>query len=67
MSEFLDRDISKDSEWCDLCGMKFSVSKTKTMIVSRPRTIHPLSPPITIGGTVLKESDDIDNYIGSNI
>ena len=27
------------------------------MIVSRSRTIHPQSPPLTIGGTVLKESD----------
>ena len=24
------------------------------------RTMHPLSPPITIGGTVLKDSDYLD-------
>ena len=35
------------------------MSKTKTMIVSRSRTIHPQSPALTIGGTVLKESDDL--------
>ena len=29
------------------------------MIVSRSRTMHPQSPPLTIGGTVLKGSDDI--------
>ena len=34
-------------------------SKTKTMIVSKSRTMHPLSPPLTIGGTVLKEHDDL--------
>ena len=39
--------------------MKLNVSKTKTMIVSRPRTMHPQSPPLTIGRTVLKESDDL--------
>ena len=39
--------------------MKLNDSKTKTMIVSRSRTMHPQSPPLTIGGTVLKESDDI--------
>ena len=44
------------SEWCDLWGMKLNASKTKTMIVSRPRTMHPQSPALTIGGTVLKES-----------
>ena len=34
-------------------------SKTKTMIVSKPLTMHPQSPPLTIGGTVLKESDNL--------
>ena len=31
------------------------------MIVSRSLTMHPQSPPLTIGGTVLKESDDLVN------
>ena len=39
-------------------GMKLNASKTKTMIVSRSCTMHPDSPPLTIDGTVLKESDD---------
>ena len=39
--------------------MKLNASKTKTMIVSRSRTINPQSPALTIGGTVLKESDDL--------
>ena len=39
--------------------MKLNASKTKTMIVSRSRTMHPQFPPLTIGGTVLKESDDL--------
>ena len=33
--------------------------KTKTMIVSSSRTMHPHSPALTIGGTILKESDDL--------
>ena len=37
--------------------MKLNASKTKTMIVSRSRTMHPQSPPLTIGGIVLNESD----------
>ena len=36
-----------------------NASKTKTMIVFRSCTMHPQSPPLTIGGTVLKESDDL--------
>ena len=31
-----------------------------SMIVSRSYTMHPQSPPLTIGGTVLEESDDLD-------
>ena len=29
------------------------------MIVSRLRSMHPQTPALTIGGTVLKESDDL--------
>ena len=57
VAESLIRDLGKVSEWCDLWRMKLNASKTKTMIVSRSRTMHPQSPPLTIGGTVLKESD----------
>ena len=39
--------------------MKLNASRTKTMIVSKSRTMHPQSPLLTIGGTVLKQSDDI--------
>ena len=38
--------------------MKLNASKTKTMIVSRSRPFHPQLPALTIGGIVLKESDD---------
>ena len=31
-----------------------------TLRVARSRTMHPQSPPLTIGGTVLKESDVLD-------
>ena len=50
-------DLGRVGEWCDLWGMKLNASKTMTMIVSRSCTMHPQSPPLTIGGTVLKESD----------
>ena len=59
VAESLCRDLVKVSAWCDLWGMKLNASKTKTMIVSRSRTIHPQSPALAIGGTVLKESDDL--------
>ena len=59
VAEPLIRDLGRVGESCDLWGMKLNASKTKTMIVSRSRTMHPQSPPATIGGTVLKDSDDL--------
>ena len=43
----------------DIWGMKLNASKTNTMIVSRSRTMLPKSTPLSIGKTVLKESDEI--------
>ena len=60
VAEPLNRDLVRVNAWCDLWGMKLNASKTKTMIVSRSRTMPPQSPPLTIDGTVLKESDDLD-------
>ena len=40
-------------------GDEIECFKTKTMIVERSLTMHPQSPPLAIGGTVLKESDDL--------
>ena len=42
------RDLGRVSEWCDLWEMKLKASKTKTMIVTRSRTMNPLSPPLII-------------------
>ena len=55
VAESLIRDLGRLSEWCDLWGMKFNASKTKTMIVYRSRTIHPQSLPLTIGGIVFEK------------
>ena len=59
VTESLIRDFGRVSEWCDLWGMNLNASKRKTMIVSRSRTRHPQSPPLTIGRTLLKESVDL--------
>ena len=59
VAESLIRDLGRVREWCDLCGMKLNATKTRTMIVLRSRTVRPQSPPLTIGRTVLKESDDL--------
>ena len=45
VAEFLNRDLVRVNAWFDLWGMKLNASKTKTMIVSRSRTMYPQSPP----------------------
>ena len=57
VADSLNCNLGRVSEWCDLWGMKLNTSKTKTMIVSRSSTMHPQSPQLTIGRTVLMESD----------
>ena len=59
VSESMNRDQKRVSVWCDLWGMKLNSSKTKTMIVSRSRTVHPQLTPLTLDGTVLEESADL--------
>ena len=59
VAESLIHDLGRVSEWCDLSGLKLNANKTKTIKVSRSRTMHPQSPPLLIGSTVLKESDDL--------
>ena len=60
VAESLNRDVSRVSDWCNLWGMKLNAGKTKTMIVSRSRTMRPQSPPLTVGGTMLKEYVALD-------
>ena len=54
------RDLGRVSEWWDLWEMKLSVSKTKTVIVSISRTMHPQSPPLTIGNEILKAIQQLE-------
>ena len=43
VAESLIHDLGRVSEWCDLWGIKLNASKTNTMIVSRSRTMHPVT------------------------
>ena len=55
----MNRDLNRVSVWCNLWRMKLNGSKTKTMILSRSRAVHPQFTTLTLYGTVLKESADL--------
>ena len=59
VSESMNRDLNRVSVWCNLWGMKLNANKTKTMIVSRSRTVHPQLTTLTLDRTVLEESADL--------
>ena len=42
VAESLSRDLVRISERCDLWGIKLNAIKTKTIIVSRSLTMHPI-------------------------
>ena len=56
VSESMNRDLNRGSAWCNPWGLKLNASKTKIMIVSRSRTVHPQLTPLALEGTVVKES-----------
>ena len=55
VAQSLDRDLLKVSNWCNMWGMKLNVGKTKTMMVSRSRSLNPPSPALSVNGAVLKD------------
>jgi hypothetical protein len=59
VSQSINRDLVKISDWCCLWGMKLNASKTVTMIVSRSRTVLPPSPALVLDGVTLDESSDL--------
>ena len=58
-TESMNRDLNSVSVWCALWGTKLNMNKTKTRIVSWPRSVHPQSTPLTLDETLLKESADL--------
>jgi len=54
VSQSLERDLVRVSDWCSLWCMKLNTDKTKTMLVSRSRTVNPPAPALYLDGVELK-------------
>ena len=52
-------DIDKISNWCTMWGMCLNVGKTKTMTISRYRTMLPSFPDLILNGVAPKESSEL--------
>ena len=54
VSESLNRDLAKISDWCKFWGMKLNATKTQSLIISRSRTLVPNHPDLSIDDVVLQ-------------
>ena len=59
VTDYGNRDLNRVSVWWNLFGIKLNASKTKTIIVSWSRSVHPQLTPFTLDGTVLQETADV--------
>ena len=57
ISDSLNRDLARISEWCRLWGMKMNPNKTQSMIVSRSRILQPEHPDLLLDNVALTKSD----------
>ena len=57
ISDSVNRDLAKISEWCKLWGMKMNHNKTQSMIVSRSRTLQSQHPDHFTDNVALTTSD----------
>ena len=57
MSLPLNRNLIKVSTWCNLWGIRMNPTKTRSMIVSRSRTIIPAHSDLFVGNTSLNLRD----------
>ena len=59
VAQSINRDLEQISLWCDRWMMKLNPSKTKTLIISRSRTVSPVHGDLILNGTILKVSDSL--------
>ena len=55
----LNRDLARISDWCEQWMMKLNPIKTKTLIVSRSRTLMPAHGVLELNGVALSVSDSL--------
>ena len=59
VADSLNRDRLAINDSCNRWNIKLNFAKTKTMIVSRSRTVKPVHPPLRVNGVDVAESDTL--------
>ena len=55
----LNDDLSNVKAWCERWDMKLNPAKSKSLLVSRSRTVLPEHPTLEVDGVVVKEDDTL--------
>ena len=59
VSASLNRDLARIADWCSAWGMVLNARKTRSMIVSRSRTLLPVFPALELENSFLEESREL--------
>ena len=59
VAQSINRDLERIREWCICWGMKLNSSKTKTLLISRSRTVVPSHPQLYIWNSLFADSDSL--------
>jgi hypothetical protein len=59
VSDSLLGDLRSLNDWCSQWGMLFNAGKTKSMVVSRSRTVAPSFPDLQLGGVVVENVSEV--------
>lgn len=59
VGETMSSDLARISEWCSQWDMKLNPAKTKSLIISRSRTLVPEHPPLLVDGVQIQNEDEL--------
>ena len=59
VAEMLERDLLKIQSWCKIWGMRLNPSKSRSLVVSRSRTLEPPHPDLIVDGETIENCSSI--------
>ena len=53
VAELISQDLVTIKSWCDLWGMRLNPSKSRSLVISRSRTLFPSHPDLVVDGDII--------------